>query len=144
MAIASPGQAAVGAEEVYRSRNAQGQLVFSDRAPVGPSERVAIKPPPPDTDADRERREAQRAIWQREEAARKERVRAEISERETISVERTKRCSAARLQNAMFGYDGRRYHFDAAGNRIYYSVAEIDSKRSEAKRDMARFCPPSP
>lgn len=144
LAVTSLEFNAVVAADVYKSRDAEGRLVFSDHAPAGPAERIKIEPPPPSSAEDQARVEAQQATWQREDAARKERDRAKAQEQAALAAERAKRCSAARSQNATFGYDGRRFHLDPAGNRVYYSAQEIDQKRAEAKRDMAQFCTPEP
>ena len=129
------------AAEVYKWRDAQGQLVFSDRAPNGPTERVNVPTAPTPSTAELERLAAQQAAWRHEDAVRKERDLAKASEQAKLDAERAERCRAARSQNARFSYDGNQYRLDPSGRRVYYSVAEIDAKRLEAKKDMTQFCP---
>ena len=40
-----------------------------------------------------------------------------------------------------FGVDGRKYHFDADNKKVYYSAAEIDQKRADAKSQVSAYCP---
>ena len=126
--------------DVYVSRDANGHLVYSDRKPAGPAQqiRIEVRPvtpkPEPFSDAN------ERAAWQQAEDARAERARLAEQERLAATEERAKRCAAARRQNAVYAYDGRKCSYDANGGRACLSSAEIDAKRAEAKQQMAEFC----
>lgn len=137
--IASPVLA-----QIYKYRDAQGRLVYSDQPPAsGIAERIQIKTPPPDTKVDAANRPAeQMATWQQAETERTERTRQEAAVQNEKNAERERRCAAARRQMAIFGVNGRISYFDADNKRAYYSAAEIDQKRAEAKAQLSQYCPP--
>lgn len=130
--------------DIYVSRDANGQLVYSDRKPAGPAQqiRTEVRPaaakPAPSSNA------TERAAWEQADNARAERARVAEQERVAAIEERAKRCSAARRQNAVYAYDGRKCSYDANGGRTCLSAAEIDAKRAEAKQQMEQFCGAQP
>ena len=126
--------------DIYVSRDASGKLIYSDREPSGPHERVRVdaRPgspaPAASTPAD------ERAKWLQADKGREERTQQAEKQRIAAAEERVKRCADARRENAIYGVDGRKCNYDAAGNRSCLSTAEIDAKRAEAKRLMAANC----
>lgn len=126
--------------DIFVSRDANGKLVYSDREPAGPHERVRIEerpvsPNPPNSTPSDQRATSQQAAQDREERTRK----AE-QERTAAAEEKARRCTQARRQNATYGVDGRKCDYDADGNRKCLSSVEIDAKRVEAKKLMAENC----
>ena len=125
--------------DVYVSRDANGKLVYSDREPAGPHERVRVEerpvsPKPASTPSD------ERTKWLQADQEREERARRAEQERTAAAEERARRCTEARRQSATYGLDGRKCSYDAEGVRNCLSDAEIDAKREEAKRLMAENC----
>lgn len=126
--------------DIYVSRDANGKLIYSDREPNGPHERVRVEARPVSPPPAAETPPDERAKWLQADADREQRAQQEEKRRTTAAEERTKRCADARRQNAIYGVDGRKCNYDAAGNRSCLSTAEIDAKRAEAKRLMAANC----
>ncbi len=132
------------AADIYKSTDARGNLVYSDRAPSGPAQRVPIETRPRNSEQARASLEAERAAWQRADAERAEREGAKAGEQAAKRDEQAKRCNAARFQQTEFEFGRRKFRLDSQGNRVYYSATEIDQKRAEAKQQIAEFCPPAP
>ena len=130
--------------EIYKYRDSQGRLVYSDHPPAtGTAEKIQIKSPPPASHDDTVNRQAEQlSAWRQAESERAERTRQEADVQNEKNGERERRCKAARRQMAEFGVDGRKYHFDADNKKVYYSSAEIDQKRAEAKAQLSQYCPP--
>lgn len=131
--------------QIYKYRDSQGRLVYSDQPPAsGPAETIQIKTPPPASQADAVDRQAEQlSAWQQAESERAERAQQAVAAKNEEDGERARQCKAARRQMAEFGVDGRKYRFDADNKRVYYSAAEIDQKRAAAKAQMIKYCPAS-
>jgi len=54
--------------------------------------------------------------------------------------QREQRCQAARTRYGQFKYGGRLYHYDAQGNRVYYTDQEIETERAASKKVMDELC----
>lgn len=130
--------AAVG--DVFVSRDANGKLVYSDREPAGPHERVRVEERPVSPKPAVSTPSDERAKWLQADQDREERARRAEQERTTAAEERARRCKEARRQSATYGVDGRKCNYDAEGNRSCLSAAEIDAKRAEAQQLMATNC----
>lgn len=130
--------------QIYKYRDSQGRLVYSDHPPAtGTAEKIQIKSPPPASHDDTVNRQAEQlSAWRQAESERAERTRQEADVQNEKNGERERRCKAARRQMAEFGVDGRKYRFDADNKKVYYSSAEIDQKRAEAKAQLSQYCPP--
>ena len=130
------------AEDVYKYKDAQGHLVYTDQRPTGPAERVTVDSASKPTTQDVTRSRAQREAADRMVAESLQRDKTRVAAEAAANAERAKQCSAARSENARFAYGGRLYQIDPQGNRVYYSAQEIDAHRAAAARAMAEFCPP--
>jgi len=127
------------AQQVYKSVDADGHIVFSDRGSVKDAPTTTIKVQQPDP------KEAARIAKQQEmlKAEEQQRQRQDaIDERQKASDEQNKqqRCQAARTRYFQLKDSGRVFKRDADGNRIYYSDEEADKLREEARRNMAALC----
>jgi len=125
--------------DVYVSRDSNGHLIYSDRRPPGKSEPIRVESRPTVASPATVSPSATPG-WEQAEAARKEKARAAEQERITLLEERTKRCNDARKLAASYAVNGPRCSYDGNGGRSCLSAAEIDSKRVEAKRQLAEFC----
>jgi hypothetical protein len=130
------------AGDIYRTVDAQGNVVYSDRA-IGPTSkkitvdviqgnaedaaRLAKESAREDADA------AQQAKLAREQAAKQQQQDAQEALKQ-------RRCQAARNRYAMFAAGGRISKVDEQGNRVYYSDAEIDAERISTKATMDAAC----
>lgn len=144
LAAAIGSAASVSAGEIYRYRDARGQLAYSDQRPNGPAERITAPPAPRQSEQDRARRDAQLANLDQIYAEHVQREQARAAAEDAAKAERARQCAAARAENARFDYGGRLYRIDEQGNRVYYSSEEIDRRRAEAARQMQQFCPRAP
>ena len=133
----------VAAEDIYKSIDAQGRPVYSDRPLSSTAERVTIQSRPRDAAAaeERARQELAELARRQEERDRQATVsRAAEQEKETAEKAQAERCIAARNRYFMFAEANRLYRRDEAGNRVYYTGAEIDAERDAAKRKMDQQC----
>jgi hypothetical protein len=133
---------AVRAGEVYKSIDAEGHVVYSDRAPTSTAEKSAVRVDQPDP-AEVARNAKEQAILSAEEAQRKK-VQA-IEDRKKAQKEQEENNRQVRCDNARNRYyalkDARRlYHLDADGNRVYDNDADADAMREEARLAMASAC----
>ena len=126
--------------DVYVSRDANGKLVYSDREPSGPHERVRVEERPVSAKPAASTPSDERAKWLLADQEREERARRAEQERSTAAEERARRCKEARRQSATYGVDGRKCNYDGEGNRSCLSSEEIVAKRAEAKQLMAANC----
>jgi hypothetical protein len=138
------GAGVVHAAEVFKYRAPDGSIVFTDKRPEVPAEKIVVEPAPATsaggrTDTarrtqpldgaarDRLQRDAADAASARAAEARKQRY-------------DEARCRDARNDAAFFMSDAVHYRANEDGTRTFYSAEEISQRRAAAKRDMAQFC----
>jgi hypothetical protein len=141
MAILVATQIAV-AGDVYKTVDAQGHVIYSDRALSPNSTKVTldiIQGNPQDaarlakTMAAANADAAQQAKMAQQQAA-------DQQQQQSQQEQLRRRCEAARSRYATFAAGGRLFHADEQGNRVYYSDAEIDAQRVSAKAEMDAAC----
>ena len=135
---------ALSAADVYKWTDANGTTVYSDQAPPGPAQRISVESRVSDAASSRAQVEAERAAWARADMERNARAKADAAQRQALAAKKAEQCRAARSQSARFSFDQPHYRTDANGQRVYYSVAEIDRARAEAKKQMSESCEPLP
>jgi hypothetical protein len=115
------------AQEVYKSVDAQGHVVYSDRGSTKTAPKTALHVEEPDP------AEAARLAKQQQILDAQEQQRA----KEQVASDHAKnaRNNYFRLQET-----NRLYKRDADGNRVYYSDAEADTLRQQAKQAMTSAC----
>lgn len=133
--------ASASADEIYKSTDAQGRPVYSDR-PLSPSaERVVIRPSSNPAAAQTSAAQVQATNQRLEEQRKQEQARqAEKRAAQEAKDQRAERCRRARDRYLMFAEANRLYRRDAQGNRVYYTGAEIDAERSAAEEAMKELC----
>lgn len=135
---ASPG---VGADDIYKSTDAEGRPIYSDR-PLSPlAERVVI-PRSGNPAAGQARADEVQAINQRLEVLRQQAEADEARKRAAQEDERRakERCRQARDRYLMFAEGRRIYRRDEQGARVYYTGSEIDAERTAAEKTMNELC----
>jgi|HubBroStandDraft_3_1064219.scaffolds.fasta_scaffold845632_1 hypothetical protein len=141
MAILVATQIAV-AGDVYKTVDAQGHVIYSDRALSPNSTKMTldiIQGNPQDaarlakTMAAANADAAQQAKLATQQAADQQRQQAQQEQQR-------RRCEIARGRYATFAAGGRLFHADEQGNRVYYSDAEIDAQRASAQAEMDAAC----
>lgn len=132
------------ASEVYRTRDAKGQPVYTDRPATLPAERLDVETATTDTVEVQRRYEEQMKQYAEADKARAEAQGKSEDERkakELSAQDRAKRCQEARDRYQSYMNARRLYEPGATeGERRYLSDAEIDAARERAKKSMDEFC----
>lgn len=126
----------VHAADVYRTVDAQGNIVYSDR-PSDNSVRVAINTSAPAAQPAPVRRSTDAA---RSSAAVPDQATIEAAEREQLAEDRAANCEAARQRNETYATSRRLYRVEADGERVYFSDAELSQARMDAQAEVTRWC----
>jgi isoleucyl-tRNA synthetase len=127
------------ADEVYRSVDAQGHVVYSDRATTPTAQKSTVKVIQGDP-AEAARAARQTHIFQAEENQRKQQQSASDHEKAQQDHDKQVRCNNARNHYFAIKDANRMYKVDAQGNRQYYSDAEGDARKEQARQAMVAAC----
>ena len=133
---------ALTAQEVYKSVDPQGHVVYSDRgtSKTAPKTPVHVNQPDP-AEAARLAKEQQLLeaadLQRQKERATAEHERA-VEQRDRQ--QKQKACDNARNNYYRLNETNRLFKRDADGNRVYYSDTEADALREQAKRAMTAAC----
>jgi hypothetical protein len=132
-------QWALLAQEVYKSTDAQGHVVYSDRASTSTAKKSEVHVTQPDP-AEVARIAKEQEILNAQDAQRKQQQAVDDKKKAQQDREKQSRCDAAR--NHYFSMkDARRiFHMDADGNRVYDTDPEADARREDAKQAMTAAC----
>lgn len=127
------------AQEVYKSVDAQGHVVYSDRgvSKGAPKTAVHVDEPNP-VEAARLAHEQQ--LLEADDAARARQQAAADKNKATLERKKQQACEKARNQYFQMKDAARLYGRDAEGNRIYLSDDEADAQRESARRTMVSSC----
>lgn len=133
------------ADEIYKSTDAQGRPVYSDR-PLSPSaERIVIQASPRPAAAEASAAQVQATVERLEEQRKQEQAKqAEQRAAREAQQKRAESCRRARDRYLMFAEANRLYRRDEQGNRVYYTGAEIDAERTAAEKAMKALCDEKP
>jgi Domain of unknown function (DUF4124) len=127
------------ASEVYKSVDAQGHVVYSDRAATSKAQKSEVHVDHPDpTEVARNAKEQE--ILKAEEIQRKRQQSIEDTKKAQQEHNRQVQCDNARNHYYAMKDARRIYEQDATGNRIFYSDVDADAKREEARQAMATVC----
>jgi hypothetical protein len=126
------------AADVYRSVDAQGNVVYSDRPEDETSVRVTIAA----TAAPAPARTASGGAAPDEAAQPSEPDAATIAaaERAQRAEDRAANCQIARQRNDTYSTSHRLYRVGEDGERVYFSDAELSQARMDAQASVARWC----
>jgi len=147
--LALLGAAAVARADVYRSKDAQGTVVYSDR-PTENSEPVIVKPPKagrpgnPITTKSATGNAQDNAPGEQNQAAQKgakggKGEKGDLSPAEK-EAERTKNCETARDRKTRYDQSHRLFKAGPNGEREYLNSAQIDEARAQAAADVQTWC----
>lgn len=133
---------ALASDQVYKSIDADGHVVYSDRASTPAAEKTDIHVNRPDA-AEVAQYAKEQQILKAEDDQRRKQLAAETADAQKKSQAehaREAQCESARSRlDAIQG--GRRiYSNDADGNRVYLSGADAEAKRDEARQAVAAAC----
>jgi hypothetical protein len=130
------------AQEIYKSVDADGHVVYSDRGATKTAPKTSIHVEPADA-ANAARLAKEQQLLDAEDQERKtQQVRDDKgkAQQEAKARQRQQRCQSAKDHYYAMKDANRLYTRDADGNRVYYSDEESDKKRDEAKRAMESAC----
>lgn len=127
------------AQQVYKSVDAEGHVVYSDRAPTKNAPKTSLRVDRPDP--------AEVARLQKEQeklkAADLERSIQQAADDKSKAIADQKRqvaCQNARNRYYQLKESGRIFKRDADGNRVYYSDADAEAMREQARQAMIAAC----
>jgi hypothetical protein len=127
------------ADEVYKSIDAQGHAVYSDRPETSAAQKAVLNVDRPDA-KEVARMGKEQEILKAEEIQRNRQKLVEDAKKAQQEHAKQVQCDAAR-SNYYTLKDARRiYDRDADGNRVYYSDAEANAKREDARQAMNAAC----
>jgi Domain of unknown function (DUF4124) len=132
-------QAPLRAQEVYKSVDAEGHVVYSDRAPTKNAPKTSLRVDEPDpAEAARLAKEQQRL--QADDTQRSKQQAVDDKARAAADRKKEEACQSARSKYYRLR-DARRISVpDDDGNRVFYSDEQADALRQEAKRAMDSAC----
>jgi hypothetical protein len=132
------------AAEVYKTTDAQGRPVYTDKPPSLPAEKLNVRTATTDATDVQERYDAQMqqydAAGKTEAEAAKKAADARKAQ-EMTAEDRAKRCIDARQRYESYMNARRLYESGSTeGERRYLDSAEIDDARAKAKQTMDELC----
>lgn len=131
------------ADEIYKSTDAEGRVMYSDRPPAGKAEVVRIESAPRNEAAALARAKRELQDIATLDQRRKREALAKAAEKkaaENAAKRKDQRCTEARNLYLGFTEHSRIYRRNEAGERVYYSAAEIDAERITSKQRMDEEC----
>jgi hypothetical protein len=131
------------AAEIYKTADAEGRIIYSDRPPAGKAEVVRVESAPRNEAAALARTQRELQNFAALEQRRKREALAKAAEKkaaENAAKMKDQRCTEARNRYLGFMENSRIYRRNEAGERVYYSAAEIDAERISTKQRMNEEC----
>ena len=127
------------ADDIYKSVDAQGHVVYSDRADTSTAQKAVVNVDRPDA-KEVARMAKEQEILKAEDIQRNRQKLIDDAKKAQQDHVKQVQCDAAR--NHFYALkDARRiYDRDADGNRIYLSDADADAKREDARQAMTAAC----
>ena len=122
--------------DVYRSVDANGNVVYSDR----PSDRQAVRVAIATTQARAPVTVVSRPEPAAETPAEPDEQTIAAAERAQLIEDRAANCERARERNVSYATSRRLYREGEDGERDYYTDAELSQARLEAEAAVARWC----
>jgi tRNA A37 threonylcarbamoyladenosine modification protein TsaB len=130
------------ADEVYKSVDAEGHVVYSDRAPSAKAQKSEVRVTAPD-EAQARRNASEQRILDAEDSQRKHQQAVETSKKaqqDQQTQQKQSRCNVARDHYNSIKDVNILYHLDADGNRVFYTDAEAEARREVARQAMTIAC----
>lgn len=131
--------ALAGADEVYKSVDAQGHVTYSDRPISTGAKKTEIEVQPADP-AEAQRLAKERLLLKEEDSQRKKQQAADDRTAEAQARVRQQRCAIAQRQYNEIKDVARIYKMDADGNKTYLTDAEADAQRERARQAVQTAC----
>lgn len=138
--------AAAGAQagEVYKTTDAQGRPIYTDKPPTLPAQKLGVQSTSTDAAEVQKRYDAQMKQYGAAQQAQADAAKKAADARQATEMtaeDRAKRCIEARQRYESYMNARRLYEPGAAeGDRRYLDSAEIDAARANAKQAMDDLC----
>jgi len=138
--------AAAGAHsgEVYKTTDAQGRPIYTDKPPTLPAQKLNVQTKTTDVVEVQQRYDSQMKQYTEADQARSDAAKQAADARKASDMtaeDRAKRCIEARQRYESYMNARRLYEPGAAeGERRYLDNAEIDSARANARQVMDDLC----
>jgi len=130
---------ALPAQEVYKSTDTEGHVVYSDRAPTKSASKTTLHLEQPNpTEVARLVKEQQ--LLTADDLERQKQQAASNRNRAAADQAKQQKCDKARNNYFRLKDSGRLYRLDENGDRVFLTDSEADAKRSEAQRAMTAAC----
>ena len=127
------------AQEVYKSVDAEGHVVYSDRASSKNAPKTSVHFNEPDP-AEVARLAKEQQLLKVEDAQRSKQEAIDAKNKATEEKQRQTACQNARNNYFRLNDSGRLFRRDADGNRVYYSDEEAEALRAQARQAMTAAC----
>ena len=131
--------APLSAQEIYRSVDADGHVVYSDRGSSRSAPKTTLRVEQADP-AEASRIAKEQEMLKAEELERGKHDSAEAKAKSSSDHQKQVACENARSYYYRLRDSGRIYQRDSDGNRVYYSDDEADKLREQARRAMSAAC----
>ncbi len=131
--------APLAAQDVYKSVDSEGHVVYSDRGAAKGAPRTTLHVDEPDP-AEAARLAHEQELLNADEAARARQQALEDKNKTTQQRKLQQVCDKARRQYYQMRDSARLYQRDADGNRVYYSDEAADALREKARQAMMAVC----
>ena len=138
VALACPGRTVI-AQEVFKSVDAQGHVVYSDRGATKNAEKTPMHVDQPDP-AEVARLAKEQEMLKAEDQARAKQQ--SVDDKNKAAQEHRKQVACTNARNYYFRLidTGRIYHQTDNGDRVFYSDEDADALRQKAKQAMNEAC----
>jgi len=127
------------AQEVYKSVDADGHVVYSDRGTTKTAPKTSVHVEQADP-AEAARLAKEQQLLQAEDLERTRRQAADDKARSAAEKKKEDACKNARNQYSRMMDARRLTTTDSAGNRVYYSDDQADALRDQAHKAMVAAC----
>jgi hypothetical protein len=129
----------LAAQEVYKTVDADGHVVYSDRAPTknAPTTTLHVTEPDP---AEAARLAKQQQLLNAADRQRQKDQAADEKSRAAAEHKKQVACDDARSKYDHYRDSARIYQRDADGNRVFLSDADADALREQSRRAMVAAC----
>jgi hypothetical protein len=127
------------AQEVYKSTDAQGHVVYSDRASTSTAQKSVVHVDQPDP-AEVARIAKQQEILNAQDVQRKQQQSVDDKKKAQQDRDKQSRCDSARNRYYTMRDSRRLFQRDADGNRVYQTDTQADAQREEARQAMIAAC----
>jgi Domain of unknown function (DUF4124) len=131
--------AAARADEVYKSVDAQGHVVYSDRATTPAAQKSIVHVVPGDP-AEAARAARETSLLKAEDTQRKREQDFDSRNKAQQDHEKQVACTNARNRYNSLKDANVLYRLDAQQNRVFYTDAEADARKEQAHQAMIAVC----